>query len=339
MNSRIIRIFLLLLAVASPLPGATSIYPIGAIEDLWNLPADEFRQKYPGINATGLGPSDEGWYVRYRHENLTYLFGPVADREEARKRKWEMETVRDAAIRNRPSLASSQVDFVRFSFTNVFGRGGDGTGSGEGKARMSADGKSGPDGDLDGDGIPNALDNDMDGDGVPNDKDPDVDGDGIPNAQDDYPYGGMDEKLRGSGAEGNLAKAGQEGGGKDGAGGKQASAGKDGREGSGQAGDGASGQPVGAGQQGQQQVAALGQQGQRGAQLPGQNGRMAQSGAQGQPGSQQSSGSGQQSSSSSSQSGQPGSPGSPSGGPPSSSGGSANPIALLQALLKAILGL
>ena len=148
MNSRIIRIFLLLLAAASPLPGATSIYPISAIEDLWNLPADEFRQKYPGINATGLGPSDEGWYVRYRHENLTYLFGPVADREEARKRKWEMETVRDAAIRNRPSLASSQVDFVRFSFTNVFGRGGDGTGSGEGKARMSADGKSGPDGDL-----------------------------------------------------------------------------------------------------------------------------------------------------------------------------------------------
>ena len=328
MKTGIIRLLLLLIAAASPLPGATSIYPIGAIEDLWNLPADEFRQKYPGINATGLGPSDEGWYVRYRHENLTYLFGPVADREEARKRKWDMETVRDAAIRNRPSLSSSQVDFVRFSFTNVYGRGGDGTGSGEGKARMSSDGKSGPDGDLDGDGIPNALDNDMDGDGIPNDQDPDVDGDGIPNAQDDYPYGTMDEKLRGSGAEGNLAKAGREGGGKDGEGGKQASAGKDGREGSGQAGDGTSGQPVGSGLQGQ-----------RGSQQPGQNGRMAQSGAQGQPGSQQSMGSGQQSSSSSSQSGQPGSPGSPSGGPPSSSGGSANPINLLQALLKAILGL
>ena len=339
MKPGIIRLVLLLLAAASPLPGATSIYPIGAIEDLWNLPADEFRQKYPGINATGLGPSDEGWYVRYRHENLIFLFGPVADREEARKRKWEMETVRDAAIRNRPSLASSQVDFVRFSFTNVFGRGGDGTSSGEGRARMSADGKSGPDGDVDGDGIPNALDNDMDGDGIPNDKDLDIDGDGIPNAQDDYPYGAMDEKLRGSGADGNVAKAGQEGGGKEGAGGKQASAVKDGREGNGQAGDGASGAPVGAGQQGQQQVASTGQPGQRGAQQPGQNGRLAQSGSQGQPGSQQSTSSGQQGSSSSSQGGQPVSPGSPSGGPPSSSGGSANPVALLQALLKAILGL
>ena len=131
------------------------IFPADAIDDLWTLPADEFRQKYSGINVTGLGPSDEGWYVRYRHENLTYLFGPLAEREDARKRKWDMETVRDAAIRNRASLASSQVDFVRFTFTNVYGRGGDGGGGGESASalgRISADGKSGPDGDLDGDG-------------------------------------------------------------------------------------------------------------------------------------------------------------------------------------------
>ena len=74
------------------------IFPADAIDDLWNLPADDFKQKYSGINVTGLGPSDEGWYVRYRHENLTYLFGPLAEREDARKRKWDMETVRDAAI-------------------------------------------------------------------------------------------------------------------------------------------------------------------------------------------------------------------------------------------------
>ena len=97
------------------------IFPVAGIDDLWNLPAEEFRQKYAGINVTGLGPSDEGWYVRYRHENLTCLFGPLADREAARKRKWDMETVRDAAIRNRATLASSQVDFVRFTFSGVFG--------------------------------------------------------------------------------------------------------------------------------------------------------------------------------------------------------------------------
>src|SRR6188508_2284695 len=134
------------------------IFPADAIDDLWNLAADEFRQKYSGINITGLGPSDEGWYVRYRHENMTYLFGPLAEREDARKRKWDMETVRDAAIRNRPALASSQVDFVRFTFSGVFGKRGEGNGGGGGMQRVSADGKGGPDGDLDGDGIPNSKD-------------------------------------------------------------------------------------------------------------------------------------------------------------------------------------
>ena len=340
---RTFAVWSLIVAAVLPAAAATRIFPVGAIEDLWNLPADEFRQKYPGINASGLGPSDEGWYVRYRHENLTYLFGPLADREEARKRKWEMESVRDAAIRNRPSLSSSQVDFVRFSFTNVYGRGGDGTGGGEGqgRARMSADGKSGPDGDLDGDGIANALDSDMDGDGVANDQDQDADGDGIPNGQDGYPYGSMDDKLRGAGADGDAAKAGKDAAGRGAAGDRTAAgskSGQEGREGS-QGTDGAAGQPVGSGQHGQQQVASLGQPGQPGGQPQGRDGRMAQSGQPGQPSSSQASGAGQPGSPSSSQSGQPGSPGSPSGGPPSSSGGSANPVALLQALLKAILGL
>lgn len=49
--------------------------------------------------------------------------------------------------------------------------------------------KTGPYGDLDGDGIPNILDDDMDGDGIPNSADDDIDGDGIPNDFDDNPYG------------------------------------------------------------------------------------------------------------------------------------------------------
>ena len=178
------------------LPGAgwatTLIYPVSAIEDLWNLPADEFRQRHGGINITGLGPSDEGWYVRYRHENLTCLFGPLAGAEEALQRRRELEAVRDAAIKNRSSLGSSQVDHVRFTFSGVFGRAGEGPGGGRGTealARVSADGRSGPDGDLDGDGIPNREDPDMDGDGIPNDRDEDSDGDGVPDAQDEYRYG------------------------------------------------------------------------------------------------------------------------------------------------------
>ena len=197
-----LRRFLPLLLLAAAARATTVIYPVGAIDDFWVMPADEFRQRYGGINVTGLGPSDEGWYVRYRHENLTCLFGPIAEREEARKRKWDLEAVRDAAIRNRASLASSQVDFVRFTFSGVYGRAGDGTGGLGEMARVSADGKSGPDGDLDGDGIPNSQDNDMDGDGIPNDRDDDMDGDGISNQEDDYMYGRNPSGPAGNGRDG-----------------------------------------------------------------------------------------------------------------------------------------
>ena len=89
--NRPLLVLLVALGSIQPAAAATRIFPIGAIEDLWNLPADEFRQKYPGINATGLGPSDEGWYVRYRHENLIYLFGQIADRLTLRPPETEFE--------------------------------------------------------------------------------------------------------------------------------------------------------------------------------------------------------------------------------------------------------
>jgi hypothetical protein len=318
------------LAGAAVASAMTMIYPVEAIDDLWMLGADDFREKYSGINISGLSPSDEGWFVRYRHENLTYLFGPVADREEARRKKWEMEAVRDAAIRNRATLASSQVDYVRFTYSGVFGHTGgnvpyDGSGP-----RISADGRSGPDGDLDGDGIPNALDDDMDGDGIPNDQDGDMDGDGIPNAIDDYRYGtnpagehlGQDGGAgQGQGSSGDADRMagadGQERGqdgqqrGQDGSqqGGQQQMAGAQGSE---------SGQQ---GQQGQRRVASS-QRGQQSSQS-GQQGQQGQPGQPGQPSSSQSSSSGQ------------------AGDPSSSSSSSASPSSTnpLLALLRMILGI
>ncbi len=337
---------ILVLATAAIAEAMTMIFPVEAIDDLWTLGAEEFRAKYSGINISGLSPSDEGWYVRYRHENLTYLFGPVADREEARKKKWEMEAVRDAAIRNRATLASSQVDYVRFTYSGVFGRGGgnapyDGSGP-----RISEDGKSGPDGDMDGDGISNAQDDDMDGDGIPNGQDGDADGDGIPNGADDYSFGAYPggEDMAGQqagggeggsgdqqGSEaGKLAGAdGQQQGGQDGQqqGGQQG--GQDGRQQGGQQGgqqgqqmagsQGSDGQQGQQGQQGQRRVASN----QRGQQQSSQSGQSGQQGQQGQPG---------QPSSQGGSPGQPGQPSTPSSGSPSSG----NP---LLALLRMILGL
>jgi len=120
---------LALLALLLPLRLAalTMVYPVEAINDFWFLQAAEFDEKYPGIEITGgLSLSDEGWYVRYRHENLTYFFGPIAEQETARLRMWDMEAVRDEAIRYEPALETSQVDYVNFTYTGVFGRRGDG---------------------------------------------------------------------------------------------------------------------------------------------------------------------------------------------------------------------
>ena len=92
-------LFLLLLFATPRIASAlTIVYPVDAIADLWLLNEEKFKSKYGGINVNpGLGPGDEGWYVRYKHENLTYFFGPITDFEEARKKMWDMQAVRDEA--------------------------------------------------------------------------------------------------------------------------------------------------------------------------------------------------------------------------------------------------
>lgn len=381
-----------LTVICTTLRAVTVIYPVEAIDDLWQLPADDFRQKYAGINISGIGPSDEGWYVRYKHENLTYLFGPLPESEAARKKKWELEAVRDAAIRNQPRLGSSKVDYVKFSYSGVFGKGGGNTPySVTGNKRISKDGRSGPDGDLDGDGIPNSKDGDMDGDGVPNDQDPDVDGDGIPNEKDDYQFGafpgrdgegglakngsgdGSGDGTGGSGKDGKGTKNGKDG--KDGAGDSGTSGGKlagldgkggdgtggDGSEGSGQggkssgnqagkggqsggSGDGGDGSDGQGGQKGGTQKVASASSSRSsgmGGMSGGQSSESGQSGQQGgqsgQQGGQSGSqgGGGQSGGQSGGQQGQGGQSGPGGGG----QGGGGNPIQLIGALLKAILGL
>jgi hypothetical protein len=297
---------------------ATLIYPVEAIDDLWQLPADDFRQKYAGINISGIGPSDEGWYVRYKHENLTYLFGPLADSEAARKKKWELEAVRDAAIRNRPTLTSSKVDYVKFTYSSVFGKGG-GDGSGAGGSRMSKDGKSGPDGALDGDGK-GVIAKDGSGDGQ-------GDGAGGEGKDGKGGKGGKDGQMAGLDGQGGDGAGGDQAGGQDGKGGKKGGKGSK----SVGVGDGSDGSEGGGQQGGAPKVASAkgGKSGSAGGQQGGQSG---QSGQQaGQAGSQGSSG-GQ----SGGQQGQGGSPGGPSGG---GQGGGGNPLQLIGALLRAILGL
>ncbi len=358
------------MVLAVPAMARTVIYPVEAVADFWKFDAKAFEEKYSGINITGMGVGDEGWYIRYRHENLTLLFGPIADREEARQRMWDLEEVRAAVIRQRSTLATSQVDMVRFDFSGVYGARGQG-----GNGLVSADGRHGPDGDLDGDGVPNGQDPDMDGDGVPNEQDGDADGDGVPNEVDDYRYGNAN--ALGLGGDQSGSQAGQ-GGEQQGGVNRISADGRSGPDGdldgdgvqnaqdgdmdgdgvpNGQDGDSdgdgkpnssddypfgtndgtlssEGGQP---GQQGQQQ----GQQGQ-----PGQQQQMGQQGQPGQQSQQQQQQQGQQgqpgqpsSPSQPSQQGQPGSPSQPSMPGQPGSPSAPNPLDAIFGLLRRALGL
>jgi hypothetical protein len=319
-NFRIVPVLLCMTAV--PLSRATTIiYPTEAIADIWNLTADEFHAKYAGINTSGLGPSDEGWYVRYRHENLTYLFGPLAEREDARRAQWEIEAVRDAAIRNRPSLVSSQVDFVRFRFSGVYGKRGDGSGGAGGESDIG-----GNDDDKNGAGGSGNLSKDGSGEGGAGDG-AGKDGKGG--------KGGLGEGDKDGASGAKLAGSDGEGGDGTGAGGKDGKSGRKGGKGGSSlgAGDGSGDDGSGGagGQQGPQ--VASNQRGGRGGQPGGQGGQSAQSGQSGQTSGQQGGSAGGQAGASG---GQPGGSSGPSSG---SSGGGGNPLSLVRALLRMILGL
>lgn len=96
----------------------TIVYPAEAIQDSAKLKRTEFDKLYPGIDITNIGLVDEGWYVRYNHEQLIYLFGPFDDLDFARIQKQELEQVRLNIVLKNPKLSSSTIDLIRFEFKN-----------------------------------------------------------------------------------------------------------------------------------------------------------------------------------------------------------------------------
>jgi len=107
---------LALLASTLALHAKTIILPIEAIADSQYLTAKQFGEQYPGIDITNATPDEEGWYIRYHHENLTYYYGPLDDYHEALKHKETLEQIRLAVIAKRPSLESSEVSLHQFSY-------------------------------------------------------------------------------------------------------------------------------------------------------------------------------------------------------------------------------
>lgn len=100
-------------------PALVIVYPIEAIPDLRQLNQAKFNERYPGIDVTQIGLVDVGWYVRYTHERLVYLFGPIDERDDARLHKEELEQIRLAATLEEPRLSSSSVDIIRFDYQDT----------------------------------------------------------------------------------------------------------------------------------------------------------------------------------------------------------------------------
>jgi len=92
------------------------VYPMEAIGDSARLDHNQFKKLYPGIDVTGIGLIDEGWYIRYSHDGMTYMFGPSDDLEFAREQKALLDQIRLAVVLKAPKLSTSKVEIIKFEF-------------------------------------------------------------------------------------------------------------------------------------------------------------------------------------------------------------------------------
>jgi len=122
-----------------PLRAETLVLPVEAITDSGRLSAAAFAERHPGIALVGTVPEAEGYYVRYRHENLTYLFGPVAERAAAERWRLDLEVIRDQAVAAPPAQRYSVVDLFEFRFDNATANGPAGQGASAADGGASAD--------------------------------------------------------------------------------------------------------------------------------------------------------------------------------------------------------
>lgn len=101
---------------AAPKP-VILVYPAESIKSAMTMSAKAFAEAYEGIDVSTTGLTDEGFYVRYEHQNLVYYFGPLASVGEGVKWRDEMELLRTRLIEKRPELASSVVYLIKIDPT------------------------------------------------------------------------------------------------------------------------------------------------------------------------------------------------------------------------------
>lgn len=119
MTNVINRIFLIASLILSAFIPVISlaksvILPVEAIEDSATMSAEEFENAHPGIDISGYIPDEEGYYVKYSHENLNYYFGPVDVYLEAVLWKDKLAAIVENVTAVRLTLQNSELEIYHF---------------------------------------------------------------------------------------------------------------------------------------------------------------------------------------------------------------------------------
>ena len=105
------------ISFAQNTPTKVIVYPLEAVIDSGTMTNSQFKKRYPGIDVTDFGLVDEGWYIRYTHQRMVYMFGPSDDLEYTRELKAVLEEIRLSAVLQNSKISSSKIEIVRFEFS------------------------------------------------------------------------------------------------------------------------------------------------------------------------------------------------------------------------------
>ncbi len=105
------------LSFAQNTPTKVIVYPLEAVIDSGTMTNSQFKKRYPGIDVTDFGLVDEGWYIRYTHQRMVYMFGPSDNLEYTRELKAVLEEIRLSAVLQNSKISSSKIEIVRFEFS------------------------------------------------------------------------------------------------------------------------------------------------------------------------------------------------------------------------------
>ncbi|MCC5849112.1 MAG: hypothetical protein JJU29_13580, partial [Verrucomicrobia bacterium] len=96
------------------LQAATWHFPGAAVRDLPRMNrATLFNTWNPRELPAGTAPQTAGHYVIYRHEALTYYFGPFSEEAEAQTAERDLNALRQALIQQDEKFTTSRVDRVQ----------------------------------------------------------------------------------------------------------------------------------------------------------------------------------------------------------------------------------